>query len=71
MPALKAVVNRGLCMGVGECVHYAPEVFHLDDDQKSVAGNGDGGDEKALRVAAASCPNFAIKLVQESAPSTS
>jgi ferredoxin len=51
-------------MGVGECVHFAPEVFHLDDEQKSVAGNSDGVDEETLRVAAGSCPNFAIKLAR-------
>jgi ferredoxin len=36
----------------------------LDDEQKSVAGESDGVDEETLRVAAGSCPHFAIKLAR-------
>ena len=34
---MRVRVDRERCFGYGRCVDLVPEVFHLDDDDKSVA----------------------------------
>jgi ferredoxin len=58
--SIKITVDRGLCMGAGECVYEAPQLFALDDERKSVVV-GEGEIDAAIR-AAESCPNFAIRV---------
>jgi ferredoxin len=60
---LKVEIDEGLCMGAGECIARAPQVFEWNTRKTqarvAVATPEDGD---AVREAAASCPNFAITL---------
>ena len=48
MPGLSPVnrieitVDRALCIGSGDCVDTAPDVFQLDDEDKAVVVDPDG-----------------------------
>jgi len=57
---LKVRVDRDLCIGVGNCVAYAPTVFKLDDENKAVVLDPSSVDEDTLLEAAESCPENAI-----------
>jgi len=57
---LKVRVDRDLCIGVGNCVAYAPTVFKLDDENKAVVLAPSSVDEDTLLEAAESCPESAI-----------
>ena len=35
-------VDRALCIGSGDCVDTAPDVFQLDDEDKAVVVDPDG-----------------------------
>lgn len=58
----KIVVDRNLCIGCGTCVALAPEVFELDNENKSVVKNPKGADGETILFAAQSCPVNAIIL---------
>ena len=58
-------IDRALCMGAGECVASAPEVFTLDDESKAIVLDPDGDDHVARIRAVKGCPNFAIRYRQE------
>jgi len=57
---LKVRVDRDLCIGVGNCVAYAPTVFKLDDENKAIVLNPSSVDDETLLEAAESCPENAI-----------
>jgi len=57
---LKIRVDRSLCIGVGNCVAYAPTVFKLDEDNKAVVLDPSSVDDATLLEAAESCPENAI-----------
>ena len=57
---MKVRVDRNLCIGVGNCVAFAPTVFKLDDEKKAVALDPASVGEKTLMEAAESCPVQAI-----------
>ena len=57
---MKVRVDRDLCIGVGNCVAYAPTVFRLDDEDKAVILDPSSVDDKTLLEAAESCPENAI-----------
>jgi ferredoxin len=57
---LKLKVDRDLCIGVGNCVAFAPSVFALDADNKAVVLDPSSVDEFTLLEAAKSCPEQAI-----------
>ena len=59
---MKVKVDRGLCIGVGNCVVAAPKVFKLDQQNKAVAAETSSVEEQALWDAAQSCPENAIIL---------
>jgi len=59
---MKVKVDRGLCIGVGNCVVAAPKVFKLDQQNKAVAADASSADEETLWDAAQSCPENAIIL---------
>ncbi len=61
---MKVRVDRNLCIGVGNCVAYAPTVFALDEENKAVVLNPSSVDNKTLLEAAESCPESAI-LVED------
>ena len=57
---MKVRVDRDLCIGVGNCVAYAPTVFKLDDENKAVVLDPSSVDDETLLEAAESCPENAI-----------
>jgi ferredoxin len=58
-------VDKDICVGVGNCVAIAPEVFAFDDENKAYVFNPNGADEDTIRKAAESCPVDAITLEDE------
>lgn len=65
---MKVQIDSGRCQGHGRCYDIDPESF--DDDVEGYGKvKGDGlvqeGHERATRLAAASCPERAITLVEE------
>ena len=61
---MKVRVDRDLCIGVGNCVAYAPTVFKLDTENKAVILDPSSVDDDTLLEAAKSCPESAI-LVED------
>jgi ferredoxin len=59
---MRVKVDRELCVGIGNCVAVAPEVFKLDEENKAVVVDPAGAAEKTIRLAAGSCPVSAIIL---------
>ena len=57
---VKVRVDRKLCIGVGNCVAFAPTVFQLDSEKKAIVLDVGSVDEETLREAAESCPVQAI-----------
>ena len=57
---MKVKVDRDLCIGVGNCVAFAPSVFELDAENKAVVLDVSSVDEFTLLEAAKSCPEQAI-----------
>jgi ferredoxin len=58
-------VDRGLCIGSGDCVDTAPDVFQLDDEEKAVVVDPDGASTDDIITAAGNCPVSAIFVVGE------
>lgn len=58
-------VDRGLCIGSGDCVDTAPDVFELDLEEKAVVIDPDGASVDDIVQAAANCPVSAITVVGE------
>jgi len=57
---MRVRVDRDLCIGVGNCVAYAPTVFALDKENKAVVLDPSSVDDETLLEAAESCPENAI-----------
>jgi ferredoxin len=55
-------IDRDACMGSGNCVFWAPEVFDLDDDGVAVVHGDATGHEDQVRLAAKNCPTSAIRI---------
>ncbi len=55
-------VDRELCVGLGNCVAVAPDVFELDAENKAVVRDTASTDEDTILEAARSCPRNAIIL---------
>jgi ferredoxin len=64
---LEIEIDRGMCMGAGECVHHAPATFALGPDNRSTVVDAAGDDEDKVLGAAAACPNFAISVRRDGA----
>jgi len=62
---IEIVVDRALCIGSGDCVDTAPDVFQLDAEDKAVVVDPDGAPEGEVIEAAANCPVTAIFVVGE------
>jgi ferredoxin len=58
-------VDRALCIGSGDCVDTAPDVFQLDDEDKAVVVDPDGAPVDDVVEAARNCPVSAIFVVGE------
>jgi ferredoxin len=58
-------VDRALCIGSGDCVDTAPDVFQLDEEDKAVVVDPDGAAVDDIITAASNCPVSAIFVVGE------
>ena len=59
---LRIEVDRGTCIGSGNCAHHAPATFDLDDDLRVVVLDPDGDPPEKIRVAADGCPTRSITI---------
>ncbi|GAA3643889.1 ferredoxin [Asaccharospora irregularis] len=61
---MKAKVDRDTCIGCGLCPSICPEVFSMDDEDKSVPIEGDipNDAEDSAKEAEESCPVDAIEV---------
>ena len=57
---IRVEVDRGLCIGSGDCVETAPAVFELDEDDKARVIDPDGAPVDDVLEAARNCPVTAI-----------
>ncbi len=57
---MKVRVDRDLCIGVGNCVAFAPTVFKLDQQNKAVVLDPSSVDDDTLFESAKSCTEDAI-----------
>ena len=55
-------IDRELCYGFGDCVSAAPDVFQLDEEDKSVVVDPNGAPRDDLVEAASDCPVNAITI---------
>ena len=62
---IRIEVDRGLCIGSGDCVEAAPDVFELDDEDKARVIDPDGDSLDDVLEAARNCPVAAIVVVGE------
>jgi ferredoxin len=58
-------VDRALCIGSGDCVDTAPDVFQLDEEDKAVVVDPDGASVDDVFTAAGNCPVSAILVAGE------
>lgn len=63
---IRIEVDRALCIGSGDCVETAPEVFELDSEDKARVIDPDGGPTDLVIEAAGNCPVTAIFVYGES-----
>lgn len=61
---LRIEIDRSVCIGAGNCIGVAPEVFALDDEKIAVILDAEGAPENQIRDAAWSCPTDAISLFE-------
>ena len=62
---IRIEVDRALCIGSGDCVDTAPDVFQLDEDDKATVVDPDGASRDDILEAAQNCPVTAIFVVGE------
>jgi ferredoxin len=62
---IEITVDRALCIGSGDCVDTAPDVFQLDDEDKAVVVDPDGASVEDVIEAAGNCPVAAIFVAGE------
>jgi ferredoxin len=58
----REIIDREACMGSGNCMHWAPGVFDLDDDGVAIVSGDLLGNEENVRLAAKNCPTGAIRV---------
>ncbi|MGA2303204.1 MAG: ferredoxin [Acidimicrobiales bacterium] len=57
-----ASIDRQACMGSGNCLYWAPEVFDLDDDGIAVVIGEVAENDDRVQQAATNCPTGAIRI---------
>jgi ferredoxin len=62
---VEVTVDRALCIGSGDCVDTAPDVFQLDDEDKAVVVDPDGAPLDDVIEGARNCPVSAIFVTGE------
>ncbi|HKP52471.1 MAG TPA: ferredoxin [Chloroflexia bacterium] len=58
-------IDQSRCIGAGNCVHIAPTVFQLDEENIAYLLDPGSVDDETLLDAARSCPTNAIYLDTE------
>ena len=58
----RIVVDPDLCVASSNCVHIAPAVFQLNEDNVSSVVDPEGASEETIFEAARACPTEAIRL---------
>ena len=61
-------IDRELCIGSGNCVHFMPGGFALDDDGLAYVIDADAGSTEQLQAVVRQCPTGAVKLSGEGDP---
>ncbi|MGA2838324.1 MAG: ferredoxin [Acidimicrobiales bacterium] len=56
------IIDPEACMGSGNCLYWAPDVFDLDDAGVAIVTGGLPGNEEKVRIAAENCPTGAIRV---------
>jgi ferredoxin len=59
---LKVRIDRGLCVGFGDCVEAAPEAFALDPEGVAVFVRPEGVPRERLLAACDACPVDALTV---------
>ncbi len=59
------VVDRGLCLGSGMCLVYAPNTFTHDEQSKAVVLDPAGDRAEDLEAAIDACPVTALSLAAD------
>jgi ferredoxin len=59
---LRITVDHDLCMGNGQCVFLAPEVFRHNANRQSEVVDATGAPEETVVKAAGFCPTGAISV---------
>jgi ferredoxin len=62
---IEVTVDRAQCIGSGDCVDTAPDVFQLDSEDKAVVVDPDGAPLDDVLDAAGGCPVSAIFVIGE------
>lgn len=62
-PGLEVSVDRGRCMGSGNCVFHSPEVFDLDETGIAIVAGDPTTDEDRVRLAVDECPTRALSII--------
>jgi ferredoxin len=62
---IQVTVDRSLCIGSGDCVDTAPDVFQLDEEDIAVVVDPDGAPLDDILTAAGGCPVSAIFVIGE------
>jgi ferredoxin len=62
---VEVTVDRALCIGSGDCVDTAPDVFQLDSEDKAIVVDPDGASVDDVIEAARNCPVSAIFVAGE------
>lgn len=64
--SLKIRIDRLLCVGFGDCIDVAPDVFVLDEDGiATFTAHADGDDRDRLIRACQACPVDALSVFDE------
>ena len=58
-------IDQSRCRGAGNCVHIAPTVFQLDEENVAYVLDPTSVDDETLLDAARACPTDAIYLDTE------
>jgi ferredoxin len=63
--AVRIEIDRERCMGSGNCQFWAPGVFDLDDEGRSIVVDPDAAPQDKILLAAEGCPTSAIRVVHD------
>ena len=61
----KLKVNQELCTGDEVCITIAPDVFKMDEKERSYVQDSNGADEETIQHAINQCPSQAISWIEE------